>query len=569
MSIDIKELTLLYSKNKILDHISCTFKEGQVNLLLGPSGSGKSSLMYILKGLIPHAIEGEITGDVLKDDVSIKGLEPCVLAPEIGLIFQDPDTQFATFTVEDELLFGMENLKFSHDEMTDNMDKYLKLLKIEHLRHRSLNTLSGGEKQRVAIASVLTLEPEVIIFDEPTSNLDVRYRKMIFSLIKTLKEDFKKTIIIIEHSLEFLIEVVDCIVVLNNRGSILVEGNRHDVLSYFLKERNSEGIYLPKGIELLRYHNIEALEKIPLSRNEVVEFIKNQPIMLSNKFKEPFKGSINEVPFLEVSNLGYQIKDKVILKDISFTINKGDFIAILGPNGAGKSTLSHVMLHLYKHYEGLVKLDGKPIKKYKKKDFFHKAGLVFQNPEWQFVSYTVEDELYYSLKKFNLSTEDKEAKVTAFLKQFNLIDERKNNPYQLSQGQKRRLSVAAMLIAGQELLVLDEPTFGQDEENQKELLDYMKSINEEQGVTVVVITHDMDLVGKYCNRALVLKKGEKAFDGTVVDLFKNDSLLNECHLDKPYWQVIAEHTSHDIEKTFSTLEDLYEHLKEGNLYGIH
>ena len=161
------------------------------------------------------------------------------------------------------------------------------------------------------------------------------------------------------------------------------------------------------------------------------------------------------MPILEAKSLNYSIKKKPILKDISFTVNRGDFIALLGPNGAGKSTLSHIMLHLYKNYDGTIILDNKSIKNYKKKYFFHKAGLVFQNPEWQFVSYVVEDELYYSLKKFKMSKEEKDSKVNNFLKQFNLEDQRKSNPYMLSQCQKRRLSVASILIAGQELLVLD------------------------------------------------------------------------------------------------------------------
>ena len=229
------------------------------------------------------------------------------------------------------------------------------------------------------------------------------------------------------------------------------------------------------------------------------------------------------------------------------------------------------MLHLYKNYEGTVILDNKPIKAYKKKEFFHKAGLVFQNPEWQFVSYVVEDELYYSLKKFKMSKEEKDNKVNDFLKQFNLEAQRKSNPYLLSQGQKRRLSVASMLIAGQELLVLDEPIFGQDEENQKELLDYMKLINEQMGVTVIVITHDMELVGNYCNRALVLNKGSKVFDGSVRALFAQDELLTESYLEKPYWYQIKEliRAPKEDQASITNLKQLYQYLKEEKLYGIY
>ncbi|AMP20654.1 hypothetical protein AZF37_05195 [endosymbiont 'TC1' of Trimyema compressum] len=273
MSIKIRDLSLGYSKNKlVLKNISYTFNTGEVNLLLGPSGCGKSSLMYILKGLIPHSISGHVAGDISNNNISIKGLEPSVLAPQIGLVFQDPDTQFATFTVEDELLFGMENLKFYHD-MDKSIDETLKILEIEHLRHRSLNALSGGEKQRVAIASVLSLNPEILIFDEPTSNLDVHYRKMIFKLIKKLKEEHNKTIII----LEFLIEIIDNIVVLNTDGEISAKGSKEEVLKELLKNKSSEGIYLPKGLELLQYLKHEDEKNIPLTQGEIVAYIKSHP----------------------------------------------------------------------------------------------------------------------------------------------------------------------------------------------------------------------------------------------------------------------------------------------------
>ena len=284
-----------------------------MNLLLGPSGCGKSSLMYILKGLIPHSISGRVTGDILNNGISIQGLEPSVLAPEIGLVFQDPDTQFATFTVEDELLFGMENLKFTRVEMDKSIDETLKLLEIEHLRHRSLNSLSGGEKQRVAIASVLTLNPDVLIFDEPTSNLDIRYRKMIFKLIKKLKEDYQKTIIIIEHSLEFLIEIVDNIIVLNNHGEISVKGNIEAVLRRLLKNEGSEGIYLPKGLELLKYLKHEEETTIPLTQEEVANYIKGNPLKVLEK-KDVLRNKVGTMPILEAKSLCYSIKKKANLK---------------------------------------------------------------------------------------------------------------------------------------------------------------------------------------------------------------------------------------------------------------
>lgn len=539
--LEILNLNLAYDgQRKIFDDLTAKIKINSINLILGPSGSGKSSLSYCLNGLIPNSIIAKQSGEILLKGQSIIGQEASKLADQIGLVFQDPDTQFATYTVEDELVFGMENLNFDLDRIEKNLNKYLKLLNLEHLRDRSLNALSGGEKQRTAIASILTLEPDIIIFDEPSSNLDVETKKNIFNLISRLKNEYGKTIIIIEHNLEDLVENVDHIIVLNKQGKIEHEGSTQEVLYKLIEIGEQLGITMPQGLKLIRQIDEEAPKHLPISKEEIIEYCVENGITDLSDYKKERSSQNTDVNILTVENLEYRIGHAQILKNINFTVKKKDFLAILGPNGAGKSTLVQLLSGLQNKFQGKIKFNNEDIKSYKKKDLWHKMGLVFQNPEWQFTSYIVEDELLFSLKKFKLTKEEKEEKVGFFLKKFNLENNRFANPYLLSQGQKRRLSVATMLIAGQKLLILDEPTYGQDQQSLDNLLEYIRHLNEEEGITVIIITHDMELVSQYCNRALVLAEGNKIFEGNVKDLFDNKEVLAKGKLSKPFWKEIEE-----------------------------
>lgn len=533
MILKIKDLSFTYSNHEtqVLKNINISFESNKIYLLLGPSGCGKSSFANILSGNIPNNISGKIEGDVTINDQSILGKQSYEISKMIGQIMQDADTQLCTYRVEDELVFGLENFNYSREEMDKRVKYVLDVLDINDLRYRALNSLSGGQKQKVVIASILILDPPIMIFDEPTANLDPSTSKEVFEIIKVLQEDFHKMIIIIEHKLDYLIEYVDYVYIFNKNGYIEAQSSPKEVFKDIMNGKLTPSYHYPKIIDVWKSLDLP-YEDIKFNIKEAGTYLSKRYDYIRNHTIEEKQFSSDE--FLLASNINYSIGDKEIIKDLTFNIDKGDFLAIVGPNGAGKSTISAILLNLYKDYKGQVLIDNKSVKKYKGNELWEKAGLVFQNPEWQFVSYNVRQELEYSLKNLNLSKEKEKEKIDEFLRRFNLLEFKESNPYLLSQGQKRRLSVATMLITGQELLILDEPTYGQDFDNKLELLEYISELNS-NGMTVIMVTHDMDAVIEYCNKVLLLKDGNSIYFGSNRKLFLDTSTFEKGNLLKPIY----------------------------------
>lgn len=552
--------TYLNEETPVLNSINVSFEKNKTYLLLGPSGCGKSSFVNILSGVIPNNISGEITGDITIDNKSILGKESYEISKNIGYVMQDADTQLCTYKVEDELIFGLENLRYSIEEMNNRIDYVLDILNIEHLRHRLLNSLSGGQKQKIVIASILALDPPIMIFDEPTANLDPVTSKEIFGIIKLLQEKFHKTIIVIEHKLDDLIEYIDYVYIFNSNGYIINEGNVKDTFKDIIESKISPSYHYPKIIDVWKLLGL-TYEDIKFNVKEAGEYLaKRYDFIESLIIKEKQSSDI----ILEASNISYSVGDKKIIDDLSFEINGGDFLAIVGPNGAGKSTVGSILLNLHKNFKGKVLIDDKSVKSYKRSILWKKIGLVFQNPEWQFVSYNVREELEYSLKHSKLTKDEVDKKVDEFLKKFKLLEFKESNPYLLSQGQKRRLSVATMLITGQEILILDEPTYGQDYDNQVELLEYISELNS-NGMTIVMITHDMNAVIEYCNKVLLLKDGSSIYFGNNREIFREEDIIREGNLLKPMYAELLHEINPNIEAYPINLNEFIEGLieKEG------
>ncbi len=539
MNLKTVNLSLTHTNQDkaVFNNISLNFDENKLYLLLGPSGCGKSSLANVLAGIIPNNISGKITGDVLFDDNSILQKQTYEISLKIGYVMQDADSQFCTYKVEDELLFGLENLKYSKEEMDIRLNKVLDLMNIRDIRYKSLNSLSGGQKQKVAIASVLILDPPVVIFDEPTANLDPATSKEIFQLINKIKCEYKKTIIIIEHKLDYLIEYVDYVYILSNNGMVDSSCTPKEVFRYLLDTNKRPEFHYPQIIDLWKAINAP-YEDISFNLKDCIKYIKDKYFYKNSNTKYNVEKLNSKI--LEAQNIRYKVNDSQIINDLSFEVEKGDFMAIVGQNGAGKSTIASILLNLNKNYQGNIIIDGKLIKSYKRKDLWHKAGLVFQNPEWQFISYNVSDELKFSLKDLKLDKNEEEKCISECLERFKLLEYKDYNPYLLSQGQKRRLSVATMLITGQDILILDEPTYGQDYDNQTELLEYLSELNKE-GITIIIITHDMDLVVNYCNKVMVMKDGNSLYYGDNKTLFENNTIIDEAKLLRPiFLEVLKE-----------------------------
>lgn len=486
--LELKNATYIYEGETlpVWEHLSCAFYEGKIHAVSGPSGCGKSSILYLIDGLIPHMYEGQLEGKVLLEGKDITEELPRNRCDQIGFVMQNPESQFCTFTVEEELAFGMENLGLSVEEMQIRIQEALKFVGMQGYEEMDLNNLSGGQKQKIAIASVLVTKPKILLLDEPTANLDPKSRRQIFELITRIAKEEKVTIILVEHNINEIIEEVDRVLVLDKNGKVTLDCDRGTPEEMAWREKNR---FLPDH----RNTKDRSFGKEPVVEIEDLNFAYPVP----GKKKE---------------------KGRPIIQNLSMDIFKQEFLAIVGENGVGKTTLMKLIFKVNKPDSGEIRVFGKSLKSYRTRDLYREMGLVFQNPENQFITNTVFDEMMFSLKRVNISREEKEARVRRMLEQFHLEQEKEKNPFTLSQGQKRRLSVASMLLTNQKILFLDEPTYGQDFENRQELMKDMQQLVE-NGITIVMITHDLELVKQYATRVVRIEKGTVVKDMPVADYF--------------------------------------------------
>lgn len=474
----------------VWQHLSCCFAEGKINAICGPSGCGKSSILYLIDGLIPYMYEGNLSGKIILDEEDISDQYPRQRCGKIGYVMQNPESQFTTFTVEEELAFGMENLCVSPDEMGRRIKRTLEFVGMSGTEKMNLDSLSGGQKQKIAIASVIATEPKVLLLDEPTANLDPDSRKQIFDLILRLSRERGTTIVLVEHNIDEIMDSVDRMIAMDAQGNIVLQGDLPEHRSSF--------------DEILQHDSPVRLAEDRSTEETILEIERLT-------FAYPTPGQRRKT-----KNAG-----KPILQDLNLSIRRQELFAIVGENGAGKSTLLRLIFRIFTQDGGSIRLLGKPIESYRRRDLYHRMGLVFQNPENQFITNTVWDELMFSLKRIKISDEEKSKRVNSMLARFHLEGEREKSPFVLSQGQKRRLSVASMLLTDQKILFLDEPTYGQDFENRQELMRDMQKLVEE-GITIVMITHDMSLVKQYATRVAKIQDGRVAQCQATEEFFKTE-----------------------------------------------
>lgn len=522
-------------KASALSGISVEISAGETVLLLGPSGSGKSTFALSLNGLIPQKISGRMGGCVYVSGMATN--ETCIsaLTQEVGILFQDPEAQFVTMTVEDEITFGLENLCIARQEMDNLVTEALNQVGMTHCRYRQIDELSGGEKQRVAIACLLAMQPKILVFDEPTANLDPIGTRQVFETIAQLKQTGKFTIIIIEHKLDELIHLIDRVLVLTADGTILADGSPEVVFNNKTDDFLQHGIWMPQTVCLahqIRSSGIE-ISSFPLTISQAEQVLTEVlPYVRKNSVYPCCADCVNQPNALEVQNLSFKYENNIILDDISLNVSKGDFLAIVGPNGAGKTTLAQLLVGVLQPQQGKVLLNGKDITKIPYKELIQQAGFVFQNPEQQIITDLVEHEVSYGLRVMGLAENEIKNRTDRLLTKFDLKQLAKANPFMLSHGEKRRLSVATMLAVGQKILILDEPTFGQDQRKAANLMQMLQDLHSE-GCTIIMVTHDMALVAEYAQHVAVMVEGQISFYGTTKEAFAQPELLAEANLTLP------------------------------------
>lgn len=544
--IKIENLSVRYPfQNKyVLNHLNLDINKGDKVLILGRSGGGKSTLSLTLNGLIPHSVEADLEGEI-----AVNGLDPQLemvgeMSQHVGILFQDPESQFCMQTVEDEIVFGLENLKLSHNEMVRRLHDALALMNLTAYRQTSIHHLSGGMKQKLGLACILAMGPEVIILDEPTANLDPVSTTEVFQLLERIAQELNKTIIFIEHKLDHLLPMIDHVFVLGTDGYVINHGTPRQLFQHDLELIEKEGVWTPRLCQYAKQLEERGFNwrLFPISLFEWQEGITQ---IGNNIDQGVYQSFIDDLACVQHESHDEQVQTQVEWKDVSFAygehiildqvnmrINKGEFIALVGPNGTGKSTLAKLIIRLLEPDQGHIHLNDQDITQLSTHELIRKIGFVFQNPEYQFIRDTVEEELAYGLQAMGWTEQEWRAQVNQLLTRFGLTAHRQDNPFTLSQGQKRRLSVATMLINNQQILILDEPTFGQDQANTQALMTLLYELNQE-GKTIIMITHDMELVAEYASQIVLLLDGSIAYQGPVGAFFRQKDLLQSAALNQP------------------------------------
>ena len=517
-------------KKPTLTGINLNIYPGEKVLIAGPSGSGKSTLAGCINGLNPFSNPGESTGKLIVDGVDAMQSSIFELSAHVGTVLQDPDGQFIGLTVGEDIAFALENSCTPQDKMHEITKHAAELVGIEHHLDYAPHELSGGQKQRVSLAGVMVDEVKILLFDEPLANLDPAAGKQAIELIDEIQKKTDTTVLIIEHRLEDVLwRNVDRIVLVND-GTILADLTPDELLSTNLLRDN--GIREPLYITAMRYAGIDITkEKKPAHADSVVLDESDQKKLRNWFSAQPFSQKEPEgVPLLEVKNLsfGYN-KGQQTLKNVSLSVKKGEMVSIVGRNGAGKSTFSKLVCGFEDPNQGEIFFEGQDLLKENIRSRAKKIGYVMQNPNQMISKTMIYDEVALGLQKSGKSEEEIRAKVEETLKICGLYPFRNWPISALSFGQKKRVTIASVLVQDPKLIILDEPTAGQDFKHYTEIMEFLRGLNE-QGVTVIMITHDMHLMLEYTPRALVFSDGQLIDDCRASQVMCNPELVARAAL---------------------------------------
>ena len=517
-------------KRPTLTDINLEIYPGERVLIAGPSGSGKSTLAGCINGLNPFSNPGECTGTLTVDGVDAPHSSIFELSAHVGTVLQDPDGQFIGLTVGEDIAFALENSCTPQDEMHAITRHAAELVGIENHLGYAPHELSGGQKQRVSLAGVMVDQVKILLFDEPLANLDPATGKQAIELIDEIQKKTDTTVLIIEHRLEDVLWRNVNRIVLVNGGTILADLRPDELLSGSLLAEN--GIREPLYVTALRYAGVDITpDKHPAHVDSLVLDDTDTQKLRDWFTARPRPAAQPErEPLLEVKGLsfGYQ-KGQQTLRDVSFSIGKGEMVSIVGRNGAGKSTLSKLICGFETPDAGEIFLNGKPLAEENIRRRAQHIGYVMQNPNQMISKTMIYDEVALGLQRSGLTEEQIREKVEATLRVCGLYPFRNWPISALSFGQKKRVTIASVLVLDPELILLDEPTAGQDFRHYTDIMEFLRGLNA-RGVTVVMITHDMHLMLEYTRRALVFCDGRLIADRTAAAVLCDPALVEQAAL---------------------------------------
>ncbi|MEI3612566.1 ABC transporter ATP-binding protein [Pseudogracilibacillus sp. SO30301A] len=529
--IHFENFTFKYDSQKepTIHDINLTIYEGEKVLIVGPSGSGKSTLGHCLNGLIPFSFKGDIKGSLTVKRQETKDLNIFSLSKMVGTVLQDPDGQFIGLTVGEDIAFALENDATTKEVMHEKVIDISKLVKMEEYLDASVHALSGGQRQRVALGGVLVEQVDILLFDEPLANLDPATGRHAISLIDELQQALNCTVVIIEHRLEDVLDQdVDRIIVMD-KGRIVSDTTPNELLASDILEKSF--IREPLYITALKYANCELT---PTKELEHIEKLKvdtyKAPLQHWYEYATFEKHIQDRSPVLEVKDVTFSYGDKVpTLKNISFTIQKGEMISIVGKNGAGKSTLSKLICGFERDHRGNVVFEGKDITNDTIRERAEKIGMVMQNPNHMISKHMIFDEVALGLVMRGYPEKEIKKRVEKTLQICGLYPYRNWPISALSFGQRKRVTIASILVLNPEVIILDEPTAGQDFYHYTQIMEFLVELNK-QGITIIMVTHDMHLMLEYTPRSIVLADGELLADDASVNVLSDEELVEAANL---------------------------------------
>lgn len=559
----VRDLTLTHADAVRPSPSDVTFDiaPGEVVLLLGPSGSGKSTLTLALNGLIPHVLPATMTGTVEAGGIDTAHADTATLSTHVAMVFQDPDAQIVTGTVYDEVAFGPENLLLPLDEVRVRTEDALRRVGLWQRRDENPDRLSGGGRQRLAIGCALAMGSPLLVLDEPTANLDPQGIDDVYAALADVVAAGDRAILLVEHNLDAAMDFVTRTIVLDQAGTVAFDGPVAEILLGHTEELVAMGVWLPAATlaaRMLRERGILSKDApLPLTPEELAGMLGEERLRLAESHGTLSEERSDETkrveraegeskphhtnPLIRTRGLTVKRGRHQILHGVDLDIEAGSLTAVVGANGAGKTTLIQALAGVVPPPKRQVDIDGLDPATASPRDLAARIGFVFQNPEHQLIAPTVFNELAHGLRLRHVDEVEIEQRVRAMLVRFGLEHKSEVHPFLLSGGEKRRLSVGTALITGPHVLVLDEPTFGQDRARAAELLELLQALRHE-GTTIVIVTHDLQLVAEHSTHTVILSDGRVHASGRTDELFRDERAFTTAGLRLPALQrVLALH----------------------------
>ncbi|WP_061008254.1 DUF3744 domain-containing protein [Vibrio sp. CUB2] len=532
MTIEFSNFSFRYESldKPTLKNINLRIEKGEKIVIIGPSGSGKSTLGQCLNGLIPHAIKGETSGQLTINGQDTAPFDMHQFTEQVGTVLQDTDSQFVGLSIGEDIAFALENQLMSNIDMYPLVKATAKMVDLEQMLDRSPHDLSGGQKQRVSLAGILVDDVDILLFDEPLAALDPKTGKKTIEIIDDLHCETGKTIIIIEHRLEDVLHRSVDRIILMESGEIIADTTPDEILASPLLEEYGirEPLYLSAlkeaGCAIEGDAKPSSLSTLPLAQYQSAVSAWFEASKATNVEKQA-------ETLLAVRNLTYSYDgEKNALEDVSFDVKRGEFVSVLGKNGSGKSTITKLVMGVIEPDQGSMILNGQDLNELTIFERSQKVGVVMQNPNHMISHHMIFDEVAFGLRNRGVEEKQVEAKVLEVLELCGLSKYRHWPIEALSYGQKKRVTIASILALEPELLILDEPTAGQDYRNYTSMLSFIEKLNRELGITVMIISHDMHLVLEYTTRSIVIADSKLIADAPMTEVFSSPALLDQANL---------------------------------------